>query len=270
MIQITRLDPPSQLRLAGDLEKKLAINHFEVHKSPESFKFKVYSKDYVKIHLLKMFNGKCAYCESYLPHTQHPHIEHWRPKGKVTEDEDHKGYYWLAADWENLFIACGVCNSSYKLNKFPLKEGSTYAKLSSDNIHELEKPLLINPCTDNPEPHLGFTLYGKAIGLTDEGEKSIEVYGLNREDLEDRRRFIARHVVCSRLDDIIADISEFQLQPNKLIARVSIKVKELNYFMSAKSEYSAMTKCIIKEYRNKSISKFFLEITKKLLEDNIK
>lgn len=269
MIQITRTSPPDKLVLEGGREKDLAIEHFEVYNNQIAFEFKAYSRTYVKEALKELFNKKCAYCESYLTHIEHPHIEHWRPKGKVTEDITHRGYYWLAADWGNLFLACGVCNSSYKLNKFPLKDGSEYARLSSEDIHILERPLLVNPCNDNPEQHLDFTCKGEIIGVTHEGEKSIEVYGLDREDLTYRRKFFASSLICSRLDDILEDIYEFKSQPSKLMQRVNKKINELNIFVSSNAEYSAMNKCIVKEYRERYTNRFFLELTNEIVSKSM-
>lgn len=149
--------------------------------------------------------------------------------------------------------------------------GSKHARLSNDDIYKLEVPLLINPCTDDPELHLNFTCNGKITGVTDEGNKSIEVYGLDREHLEDRRRFTANSIICSRLKDILEDIDEFQSQPAKLMRRIDKKIEELNSFLSPKAEYSAMANCIVREYRRSyNTNRFFLEVTKELVEDSIK
>src|SRR5712691_15858 len=70
------------------------------------------------------FHGKCAYCESFIAADQPGDLDHFRPKGKVTnsdhqsimiQDEQghampHPGYYWLAYDWRNLLPSCEDCN----------------------------------------------------------------------------------------------------------------------------------------------------------------
>jgi hypothetical protein len=50
----------------------------------------------MKQHLFELFDNKCAYCESRVLHVSPGEVEHYRPKGRVTEDPDHPGYYWLA------------------------------------------------------------------------------------------------------------------------------------------------------------------------------
>jgi uncharacterized protein (TIGR02646 family) len=255
----------------GKIERALVIKHFEVEQAVSSFNsFKVYSQPYVRKALRSLFNKKCAYCESYLPHIEHAHVEHWRPKGKVTENKKHKGYYWLASDWNNLFYTCGVCNSSYKKSKFPIDPNSSYAMKSKDNYLTLEKPLLINPCIDNPEVYLEFTDEGTIHPISpssSKGIKSIEVYGLDREDLNIRRKSYARHTIINRLDDIIQDILDFQDFPEILFRRTERNLKDLRCYVGEEAEYIAMTKSIIKRYRMKYKEYyFFIEVTKELLD----
>lgn len=63
-------------------------------------------------------------------------VEHYRPKGGYLDPDGtlcQPGYYWLAADWNNLFPSCIDCNREReqimvkgqakklgKANKFPL------------------------------------------------------------------------------------------------------------------------------------------------------
>ena len=79
--------------------------------------------------LMEIFHNKCAYCEVSLMAKQKPTIEHFRPKGKVTDslgkticdsERAHNGYRWLVYEWGNLLPACDVCNSTYKRNYFPV------------------------------------------------------------------------------------------------------------------------------------------------------
>ncbi|WP_318619156.1 retron system putative HNH endonuclease [Priestia megaterium] len=267
MIHVIRESGPLQLEEDSEIEKGLAIKHFEIEKSNLSFKlFSVYRKAYVREALKDLFKKKCAYCESFLTHIEHAHIEHWRPKGKVTEEKEHKGYYWLAADWDNLFYTCGVCNSSFKGNKFPIDSNSRYAMNSTDNYLTLERPLLVNPCIDNPELHFDFTDEGTIHSNSLKGAKSIEVYGLNREDLSLRRKVYAQHTIINRLDDIIQDIIDFKDKPDILFRRIKRNIKDLKCYIDEEAEYIALTKSIIKRYREKHKENyFFLEVTKSLI-----
>src|SRR4051794_2986460 len=56
-----------------------------------------------------VFNEKCSYCESLVITA---HVDHFRPKlGAINLDNkkapDH--YWWLAYEWENLYLSCPEC-----------------------------------------------------------------------------------------------------------------------------------------------------------------
>jgi uncharacterized protein (TIGR02646 family) len=133
----------------------------------------------------KMFHGKCAYCEAKITHIDYGDIEHFRPKDT---------FPLLAVEWENLLLACRVCNgAAYKGTKFPLD-----AK---------KQPLLINPCIDEPNAHLEFefdetTKFAIIVSKDDKGLTSIDIYGLNRNRSKDdllqhRSKFINKLVVLA-------------------------------------------------------------------------
>ena len=122
------------------------------------------------------FRGKCAYCERRIEHPREGDIEHFRPKGGVTDEKDrpipargvggepivgpsgelapHRGYYWLAYDWRNLLPACTLCNQpgtvgSVKIGKhsrFPV----TGVHAQRPGEESAEHPLLINPASGDP------------------------------------------------------------------------------------------------------------------------
>jgi uncharacterized protein (TIGR02646 family) len=131
--------------------------------------------------LVAIFNGKCAYCESKILHVDFGHIEHFKPKSK---------YKNLTFTWENLLLACGVCNGAgNKGSKFPQED---------------EGGPPVNPCEDTPGEHLRF-IYDKKSGiatvgfLTRRGEISIELYGLNRNELRSYRSdFVKKLYVLSK------------------------------------------------------------------------
>jgi hypothetical protein len=60
------------------------------------------------------------------------------------------GYYWLAYEWNNLFLACQLCNQLFKKNLFPLLDPTTRAASHKDNV-ENEKPAFIDPTIDDPK-----------------------------------------------------------------------------------------------------------------------
>lgn len=229
MIRVDRssVNAPRVLTEAGEKgpkECERAIAHFAPDESgavPNAGKpfgkFAAYSEPAVRWALNRLFHGKCAYCESRYAGTQPMDVEHWRPKGAVTEpDADaHLGYYWLAAEWNNLLPSCADCNRARgqellgeqgvrtvgKANRFPLAQGSERAHRPGEEGKE--DPLLIDPCSDDPSQdpdlHLVFTEDG-AVRPTSRrrqdgahessklGRASIEVYALNRTGLAHERR----------------------------------------------------------------------------------
>jgi uncharacterized protein (TIGR02646 family) len=232
-------------------EKQRAIRFYELN-SGTDVEFQLYGEETVREALRKLFNYKCAYCESRVLQVSYFHIEHWRPKGGVKGISQHKGYYWLASDWDNLLLACPQCNSQgNKGNRFPLVAGSTYAYNSKENHKLLEKPLLINPCETNPKSHFTYTLLGAIQGATDEGKASVDVYGLDREWLTVERMAWAK-VVKRYLDDILDSISDTLRNPEREAeyrCRIDGKTCDLKEYVSSGFQYSAMTRYIIEDYK---------------------
>lgn len=275
MINIKRLDCPDILKISsnpkssGELETRDAIEYYQdVANHQEKYKktgkrgkriedgYTVYSDKSVRKLLVKMFHGKCAYCESKITAIYNGDIEHFRPKGEIKEVNPTKpGYFWLASEWENLLFACPFCNQTNthefrngnnieeavfgKLDQFPLDtethrlnythgiiyftDTGTYKQ--AFDLEESER-LLLNPCKDdNIEKYFKFDDDGAIIsndGLTDFEERkaqtSIFTYALHRLPLT-----IARE--------------EKIIQIKAQIRRVEIAIKNYNdYFDSSDGE----------------------------------
>lgn len=174
----------------GTTELRRATTHYIDENKTGSYGFDRYRSADVKRALDEIFHGKCAYCESFYAKTQPVDVEHYRPKGKVDDAGDHRGYWWLAMDWENLVPSCIDCNrkrwqhtpnpdqqsSMVALNEegdfargkesktgkqsaFPLATDSPRAKwdINSKEVNlSLEKRLLLDPTRDTPDDHLVF------------------------------------------------------------------------------------------------------------------
>ena len=155
------------------------------------------------------FHRKCAYCESDVLVAQYGDIEHWRPKGKVTDEHNkmvsireangtlrpHPGYYWLAYNWRNLLLSCAICNQKGKGTKFPV-EGF---RAGAPGTEVDEEPLLLNPTQDDPEEHLQFDVrLGIVARRTRRGKASIDILGLNREEL-----VVARYRCLKAVEDLV-------------------------------------------------------------------
>ena len=151
------------------------------------------SDNKIKNVLFDAHHGKCCYCERERTRKREMDVEHCRPKARVTEDPSHRGYWWLAYDWDNYLWSCKSCNQEYKGNHFPLPQTGVRAEKEGDNL-VIENPYLINPRFDEPSEFLVY--YKKKYGgrwfvrmsaspdLNEEkrlrAEETIRILGLNR------------------------------------------------------------------------------------------
>jgi hypothetical protein len=160
--------------------------------------------------LLKLFHGKCAYCETVISSNQPGDVEHYRPKGRIRDEQgkiikikvanreiDHPGYWWLAYDWRNLLPSCIDCNRRRRHGDENAPAGKaecfavrgTRAVMPDDDL-DREQALLLNPATAGFDParHFQFMPDGTLKPLTDEARYSCELLGLNlRETLVTQR-----------------------------------------------------------------------------------
>jgi uncharacterized protein (TIGR02646 family) len=216
----------------------------------KSFNFSVYRHKAVKDKLFELFREKCAYCEYTLHGFPFP-VEHFRPKGAVVHQGklSKPGYYWLAADWNNLLPSCVDCNSeryqdfpdiepqlSGKANKFPIANPDHRATKPGEEQKEVR--LLLDPCRDFPERAFEFDDIGvihpkkSASGLTQrKAQTSIETYGLNRQVLVDIRRALIIRLATQRgrVNEIAQEIIDHpdDLDFRKKLAR---EIRELLNF----------------------------------------
>lgn len=168
----------------GKTELELVTEHMAGPDASTAYDFARYKEATVKDALEKLFHGKCAYCESFYAGVHPVDVEHYRPKGEVDGVAGHRGYWWLAMDWENLLPSCIDCNrrrnqkapkpskdgrptllengdfdrsKSILMGKqsiFPLA-GSHRAAGPGDDINA-EDRLLLDPTRDDPDDHLVF------------------------------------------------------------------------------------------------------------------
>jgi 5-methylcytosine-specific restriction endonuclease McrA len=116
---------------------------------------------------------KCWYTESKNPGTDDD-IDHFRPKGRVEEDENHGGYYWMALDWTNFRLSCHRANrlrraqetgkTHGKSDHFPLQDPSKRARTPTESL-AAEAPLILDPCDPFDPPKLTFKSDG-TVGVS--------------------------------------------------------------------------------------------------------
>ena len=266
MIYIQR--PPAPSFLSDPHEKWMketneAISHYSTA-TTKSFKFEMYNEKAVKDELKKVF-VKCAYCESNYGTVYDGDVEHFRPKGKVKEKTPQTpGYYWLANDWNNLFLACQHCNQRRrhvlfgedklegygKMDQFPLQaETSRVQKHTEDFLNEEPERLLINPCIDDPSKHLAYEdTEGVVIPLTDMGKKSVEIYVLQRPLLvqERKKKLLLLFQQVIRVKRELARLNNDNSHEQKDIFKSEWEI--LLDFGKPESEFAGMCRFFIKKF----------------------
>jgi uncharacterized protein (TIGR02646 family) len=169
MIRVQR-GPKPNILLRNETKWKAAIRAAKTAIVREKAQNK-YRHDHIKEALVRMFQGKCAYCESSITHIDYGHIEHFKPKALPA-------YYELAVEWSNLLLACGRCNGAENKGvKFP---------------GPADGGPLVNPTEENPADHLRFdfdvaTKLANVLGSSIRGETTWKTLGLNRLELVRRR-----------------------------------------------------------------------------------
>lgn len=195
----TLIEPSTSWQTAAAEKTAEAIQDGPVHQVTN-----LYGDSRVRAALEKLFADKCAYCEASGVAGFEWDVEHFRPKGRVAEDQHHPGYYWLAYTWTNLYLSCTFCNqrrkdkprwddpaeaaAAGKVDQFPLEPPASRV-MGPNGVLTTEGRLLLDPCDDQPEDHLSFTPKGMAITRNNSprAKASIKVYALNRKRLRDAR-----------------------------------------------------------------------------------
>jgi hypothetical protein len=186
-----------------------------------------YDHEDVKKELNTIYKGKCAFCEQ----KRTLQIEHYRPTGNVEKQDllsgkKHSGYFWLKIEWSNLLYACHDCNrNGVKGTRFPIKNRDKRIdnpefnpdgmpkNLNINELDEIEQPLIINPEVTDPLKHLKVNVAGELVSVDDseEGDKTIEVLQLKRDDLILKRKKIIDNVK----NDINFQFSQSYFFPEK-------------------------------------------------------
>lgn len=139
--------------------------------------------------------GKCWYCETEIIRSDMA-IDHFRPKGKVEDDNTHDGYWWLAFEWQNYRCACTYCNSRRVFEetqggkgcRFPLENPEERAFTPLDEIKlNNERPYFLDPFNIDDEKLLWFDPDGKPtwkpLATAEQQTKvknSIDIFHLNQ------------------------------------------------------------------------------------------
>jgi uncharacterized protein (TIGR02646 family) len=237
MIRIdkTGVTVPAILSTTGVDETKANNAAYMAGERNFSIKKSLYGHQEVKEALIALQNDKCCFCERRVSAGEPGHIEHYRPKGGYKKDDKSKlvkpGYYWLAYDFQNLFLSCNRCNTSYKKNYFPLVD-ETKRVTNHTGVIANEEPLILSP-TDNVASHLTFEQeIIKPKNNSMKGEETIKRTGLNRKPLADDRLMFLEPL------KILAGVARNSESPDSQEA-----ISLFKRFGRKESEFSYMVAC---------------------------
>jgi uncharacterized protein (TIGR02646 family) len=242
MIKIDKGPAPASLIAEGktltDANKADFLLHRTQYKNgTKAFTFtNAYKTDDVKNGLLAVQFNKCCFCEAKFVN-DYFHVEHFRPKGRVdpypTGPYSYPGYYWLAYEWSNLFLAKGKTNVSFKKNYFPLSGRVTRNRTHLET--KIETSLLIDPGIEDPRDHIRFKKE-EIVGRTTRGKKNITFLDLRNPQIDEARR--TKYVLLNDLKTAIellisggADVNDPSVQG---------LINTLRYAITPEAEFSSM------------------------------
>jgi uncharacterized protein (TIGR02646 family) len=299
-IRVTRAQRELEEAIAFFTNKKNYAKNVKITK--EKFTFEVYKDPALAAALEKAMGRKCAYCESDFAHVMPKDIEHFRPKAEITSGDTtlQPGYYWLAAEWENLLVSCADCNRArnhevpeqpekVKLGKetqFPLSDEQRRVRqrrVRTRGAFDAEEAvrLLVNPCVDEPGDHLTFDEKGLIHARPDAngnesamGTTSIAVYALQRKELVEKRlqtlnsfrhQFDQLNYLVENHNDLkTLGASAAKLDAN--LAQIRAVREEMKTMLDAKAPYLAMLREWIRKAKQHGhcalLEQFGIDLTK--------
>lgn len=227
MIKLTRPSKPTEL--TKEVEAALTKEFIDSGK-----KKNVYAKPYIKDALLKMSNGKCAYCEcDVTKESNYMEIEHFHDKYDYPEE---------VVEWDNLLTSCKHCNG----NK---------------STHDTYKKPIIEPTKDNPKKHLYFKSYA-IRGKTVLGKMTDKVVYLNDTNRLVMVRFKIGEAIRNKLDTLLILTEEYSNGQNSTRRKNRIigTLKDLLIEAQPTAAYSATTATVLLNDEDyETIKAFFIQ-----------
>lgn len=244
MIRIKKpSEAPAILTGKGEEQRQAMCDDYENGVREFKFDKKIYGHKTVKDALILAQHDKCFLCESKITHIDYGDVEHFRPKKAYCQSKNdgltRPGYFWLAYNWDNLFLACTLCNRRHKGSLFPLEPNGLRVTVPLVDL-TIERPLFINPADsdeEDPETLISFRvdeLVGVipyAVENNPKGKATIKGAGIDRAKLCQRRMAFlkpiltlykmaelnmpqpeskeAKFLLQSILDEVTADSAEY-------------------------------------------------------------
>ncbi|BCL81703.1 hypothetical protein ccbrp13_41680 [Ktedonobacteria bacterium brp13] len=235
--------------------------------------FKKYSKLWseLKEDYRQLSHGKCWYCE-VCTDGMRGDMDHHRPKGGVTENPAHPGYWWLAFEWRNFRFSCERCNSLLKdpatrvvggkQNHFPLVNNDESRRVldicSYEDLFD-EDPLLLDPTNPGDPQLLTFQPDGRPGAAIDEAtapidhqrvSASIRIYNFGHE-VANRKRRIIYVFIRDRIKDHQKHQAMLAMDRTDTAARLGMRsaVEAISQKIASDAEYSSAARAYLDMFR---------------------
>ena len=221
MIKLEKTSKPNVLTTNAEEWTKTVLEKIAVGEKLTSTDDARYRHPEIKAALVAETHGKCAYCESKLKHIHHGDVEHITPKSLDPA---------LRYDWNNLTLACEVCNQN-KSNRDPKIEH------------------ILDPYLTDPASHLTFVgSFVFSLG-TNDGKNTEVLLDLNRVALLERRK--------SRLENVMAVYdtilrADLPMQTRRIIYQ-NLVINDAGM----DSEYAGMLRCVVQQMKEKVPSELY-------------
>lgn len=195
--------------LYGIAEDFFSIGHENRRQRKFDFDPREFPAEKVMDSLMALFHRKCAYCEILLDEKDALLHRHRPPSDTINENREYlpDHYWWLAYQWNNLYLACPKCvrakGTYFSIDGQRSPIGGRPADLRA------EKPLLLDPCSDIPERHFICDFDGRLYARTLRGKYTIERMDLNRETLVMARRARASSIKAHLSRDSDKDLVHY-------------------------------------------------------------
>lgn len=211
MIKLTKGEKPQILIDNADDWKNDLLDYIRRNEKVPNTVGNKYNNIEVKQALQTESYSKCMYCESKVAHVAYEHIEHIKPKAKDKFPE-------LAFEWENLGLACPVCN------------------MNKSDKYDPSLPLL-NPYVDEPSQHLSAVgPYIFAKPGDDRGQLTEKLLDLNRIELVEQR--------LERIETIRQMMDSYEKESNAMLKKLLLK--EIIEELKKDKAYSFITNSLVK------------------------
>lgn len=262
---------------------ELNSNKIRFNADPISeLKFDAYKRFDVKQALERIFNEKCAYCETRFGANSDGAVEHYRPKGRFIA-ENRPGYWWLAARWDNLLLSCQHCNEgrgqiivtlgmsmeeATRLHRESLKK-PTHGKGSQFPIRGVrrrpnrEDALLIDPTRKDPRKHLYFPPDpGISLAVPRDTPTGPDTYGLATINVAALNRFRLVRERTGVLMDLRKHVLELETSINAAEAAIDQAAKDA----ARNQSEEALSKIAARATKNRPYSSVAHDLYLRLIE----